>query len=690
MANNQLLASDNFASGSLAAGWSAIHGQSASQIASHLAEPNALSTNAGQIWTGLTWPNDHASEVTVQTLTSETGNNIIILAVRMQSGADSGYQVNIQNINGVYNAQIFLYTNGSAVGGIGGVVVIPSISLGDTFTFQAAGSCLSLYQNGKQILYRYDATYTSGAPGFGEYTTVNVAHTQISSWRGYSAVQQDGIWQKQGIIIPANATDLTGSGEVGTQNPTIIGPEAGEILSGQVLKMWFAVPGAIGYAESPATDGQNWTRGSNVITATGMGIAPSVIKVGSTYHLYDGEGTIQHWTSASASTGWTQQSSNVFTKTSVVYFSPVAIISGTWYALYTIQSGTFPNTTGLATSSDGVTWADQGIVVNNFWGVTRAENVSGIYYAWGQTVNPNPQESTKPGIDPGEGLRMQTVDFIHWTNPVHSIHHSQIFEGVNEPDGGAYCSFPVNVNGKALLYYSAGPDDAIQTPASTLQIAVAVGPAPISSIVTATEDGLLPLASDAFQRADGSLGSNWATPAGGTALQIVSNLVEPTTIGSWNQAVRLGAFSNDQYSEITIHNAASGVVFLTATVRASLTALTFYEFYGLTLGSTANLGIGKWVNGTETLISPLCSTVVNVGDVFRISAIGNVVSIFQNNYLLLQVQDNSITTGNPGMNASVASGAPTQSQISLWAGGNANVIPSYPGGGSLLLCGVGK
>jgi len=52
MANNTLLASDNFASGSLAAGWSALPGDSVCHVAigsPNTTEPNALSTNAGQM-----------------------------------------------------------------------------------------------------------------------------------------------------------------------------------------------------------------------------------------------------------------------------------------------------------------------------------------------------------------------------------------------------------------------------------------------------------------------------------------------------------------------------------------------------------------------------------------------------------------------------------------------------------------
>src|SRR5579859_881664 len=181
MANNQLLASDNFASGSLAAGWSALHSFSACQVvgsgSSAVTEANTLSTQAGQVWTGLTWTNDHVSEITVGALTS-TGTNIIVLNVRMQPNANSGYQLNIQNQTGTLVSQIYKVTGGGT--SLLSSVSIGAVSAGDVFSFQAAGSCLLVYKNGSLVQFVYDATYASGTPGFGCYATSSVANCQVS------------------------------------------------------------------------------------------------------------------------------------------------------------------------------------------------------------------------------------------------------------------------------------------------------------------------------------------------------------------------------------------------------------------------------------------------------------------------------------------------------------------------------
>ena len=107
----------------------------------------------------------------------------------------------------------------------------------DVWALCAAGSCISVYQNYKRIFYYYDTTYTSGIPGFAQYDGTNITHSQISSWRGYSAVQQDGIWQKQGVTI----APLSGELPIGVQpSATVLYEGNAQILSGTVFKMWFS------------------------------------------------------------------------------------------------------------------------------------------------------------------------------------------------------------------------------------------------------------------------------------------------------------------------------------------------------------------------------------------------------------------------------------------------------------------
>ena len=126
---------------------------------------------------------------------------------------------------------------------------------------------------------------------------------------------------------------------------------------------------------------------------------------------------------------------------------------------------------------------------------------------------------------------------------------------------------------------------------------------------------------------------------------------------------------------------------LSPMVLASTTALTDYEGWIASPTATrdAAAAIYKRVAGTATQIGPTASVTPAVGDVWRLSVFTGsdgfpVLSLFQNGYLVLQVQDSSstpITSGNPGI-AAYSSLAIGDAQISLWAGGNANVTPNYP------------
>jgi hypothetical protein len=693
MANNQLIASDNFASGSLAAGWAIISG-SLNQITGtpFVAEPPSTSATGRQKWTGLAWPNDHISEITLASMVSEAATQLE-LWVRVQSGTYSGYLANI------VNGSVSLYRLDSGVATQLGLTNGVTIAAGDIWTFSATGANIVLYQNYKEVHRGKDATYTSGSPGFGCNSSAAVANVKVGAWRGYNTIQQDGVWNKQGVIFPAVSGDLP----LGDQNCCIIPDTNAQILSGTVYKMWFTANQALAYAES--LDGIHWTRSVSYPALTNAAFCPSVIKVGSTYHLYGqpvGVYNINHYTSTDG-VNWTG-GTQVFTLGTagqwddgfVYYFTPVYIdIGGTWYAYYTaghLSGGvaTGALSTGLATSPDGLTWTRHvgNPIISNFWGIIKVTKVGSTFYTWAQTNNPG-QGSGQPFVDPGEAARMQSTDLINWTNRVHSAHHSQMFENVSGVKGGYYPSFVMDIGGKAFQYASVSNDDA--DGGGFFQLTLAIAPVPIAQLVTANEDAAAPVASDAFTSGAGSLSANWTTPTGGTALQIVPGpYVESTAVGPVCSAVFTGAsFGPSQYSEITLQTLAGtlGTARVLPTVRASTAAVTAYEAEILSPSGTSDAAafIAKSVAGAITQIGPTVVITPNVGDVFRLQVITGsdgfpTLSLFQNGFLIVQVQDQSatpITSGNPGF-AIFNSSAIANVQISSWAGGNANVIPTYP------------
>lgn len=119
-------------------------------------------------------------------------------------------------------------------------------------------------------------------------------------------------------------------------------------------------------------------------------------------------------------------------------------------------------------------------------------------------------------------------------------------------------------------------------------------------------------------------------------------------------------------------------------MRTASDSYYFGAAIGPTGGSPGNhLQIYKRANGTNILLGPTALATIQVGDVIRLSvSIGSdgfpSLTLYQNGWSVLQVEDysNQVTSGNPGMSLNAGT-AVTNAQVSLWNGGNANVIPAY-------------
>jgi len=699
--NNQLLASDNFASGSLAAGWSAVPGQSVCQVVAgppNFTEANSLLTVAGQIWTGLTWPNDQASEVTVTMTGSAVATTLIQLHVRNQGGASySGYRATIKD-SGAWD--ISVVTAGVATVLTSGTGAV--IAANDVWVFQAVGAELVLYQNFTRIDYFHDTTYTSGTPGYSQEATNALTTNKVYSWRGYNAIQQDGIWAKQGIAVPG----ISGSFPIGPADPSKVFFGASVLSSGNVYYMWFSdgpqsASAQIWYAES--TDGKTWTRSAAAVLSAYM--TPAVILVGSTYYMYvqagasAGKGDFACYTSTDRQT-WTQQSITVIARGTAGQwdddhlwaFVPVAIIGGTWYGLYSAgrATSTYYFSIGLATSTDGLTWTKYGSnpVLANFYAGQAIVKVGTIWYAWGGAVQLG-SNSGLPSLDPNQCIRYQSTDLINWTNPVNSIHVSQLFESVNMPSGQSYINGIIDIGGKAYAYSTSAIADAPpDANGLSYQIGLQIAAGSIAQIVTAKEDAVSQIATDAFGSGAGDLSANWTTPTNYTKLKIVAGpYVQASATNTSCSMLYTGAtFSADQYAEITIQTLATS--YATPVVRGQLNAQSQYQISNLgNLGSQTGVQIVATVAGVNITIGKQISWTLQVGDVIRLSVITGsdgfpVLSLFQNGFLIAQVQDqnNYLSSGAPGM--SIYTSTLANAQISNFNAGNANVIPAYSGGGS--------
>ena len=698
MANNTLLASDNFASGSLAAGWSAASGLSVCQVAGttpKFTEPGAIgATLYGQLWTGLTWPSDQSSEVTVLALTAST-NNFLQLRVRYSVAADTGYRAIITNST----AAIYVVTAGTPTQ-IGSTVSGLTFAAGDIWTLQAAGSCITLYQNGNRVVFGGESTYTSGSPGYCQEAITVLTQNEIASWRGYNAIQQDGIWQKQGIVFAPTNADLATSG-LGVFEPCCIYDNNAQLISpdpfGKVYKLWFTVgsvsAAGIYYAEATNLSGP-WTRQVAAVIADGA--TPTVMKAGSTYYIYYQLGSAQGTGATQISTstdGLTWSASGHTFATGHYPLKPIAIVGGTWYALWgnLLSAGGFGNVE-LATAPDGLTWTNYAsnpvISAVSTYPFPCVAQVGNTWYVWMQKGPSSPQSNaaTAKAFDPTECSRWSTTDFIHWTGPVQSLHHSQMFEALNVPInsteaiGGTAPIAIFNVAGKATMLYGLNQGDAVGP--QVVQLSLATAPASIAGIVQFNEDAVQQVATDNFTRANGAIGANWTQVASYGTFKIVSNKAEPNATATDCLMVYTAAsFGTSLYSEMTIAALAA------ADVCTPLIASVVGKFYYATMNQAAAAALGfqgeiNYYDGTTIFkLTPLVGITIQVGDVLRLSLVRgttDVVSLFQNGSLIsqgvnLQPQPTSLF---PGMYFNEASGG--QTQMSLWAGGNANVIPNYP------------
>lgn len=163
------------------------------------------------------------------------------------------------------------------------------------------------------------------------------------------------------------------------------------------------------------------------------------------------------------------------------------------------------------------------------------------------------------------------------------------------------------------------------------------------------------MASDDFNRADGSLGSNWTDQTtGSAAARILSNRVEDGPVapdgsfGYWSGS----AISDDNYSQLTITSSADG--YAGPTTRCSGTGGSRNAYIGMVL--TANRArLYKVLTGAGfpgTLIASNDSISTSDGDTFKIEASGSALTMSQNGGAisgLSGVTDSSLSTGDPGL-----------------------------------------
>lgn len=138
------------------------------------------------IYTGIAWPDDQYSEVTL--LLHLDGSSTMFVSVRADASVNTNYSLNmLAPLGSAGTPQIFKTIAGSSMLLVTGASV--TFNIGDVIRFLIQGTSLHVFQNGVEIpsLAVSDASIAAGNPGFGVFAA-SVAQETISAWAGGSAL----------------------------------------------------------------------------------------------------------------------------------------------------------------------------------------------------------------------------------------------------------------------------------------------------------------------------------------------------------------------------------------------------------------------------------------------------------------------------------------------------------------------
>jgi hypothetical protein len=154
------------------------------------------------------------------------------------------------------------------------------------------------------------------------------------------------------------------------------------------------------------------------------------------------------------------------------------------------------------------------------------------------------------------------------------------------------------------------------------------------------------LFSDNFNRADGSIGSNYQICSGSTSLMTIFNGTISTPTGVQFNCVSTGSllFPVDCEAELT-YTALNNFDYMGPAVRINPTNGTGYTIRYLP--ETQVLQIGTVVGRTYTSLLGVTRR-VSVGDKLTLQAIGNILTAFYNGSRVFSVTNNSYTSGQAG------------------------------------------
>ena len=695
-------AADDFnrADGSLGSNWTAVSSGGLA-VSSQVAVGTSSGGETGDTWTGSSFGGDQFSQITL-TSAQLSGGHWIAAMVRAQSNGLTEYA-------GLYfwnygNPELMLFKrtsgNWAQLGGVYSSGVLPA---GTQLQVRAVGLTISFVENGVQRLSVTDAGITAGAPGIMAYGT-----TAADNWSGGAAT--------------GSATYTVGGSVSGLSGTVVLQDNGGDNLSLSAsgpFTFATALAGGTAYNVTVKTNptGQTCTvsNGTGTIAAANItNVAVSCTSV-PTY-------TVGGSVSGLSGTVVLQDNGgdNLSLSASGPFTFATALAGGTAYNVTvktnptgqtcTVSNGTgtiaAANITNVAVSCTSVPTYTVGgsvsglsgtVVLQDNGGDNLSLSASGPFTfatalaggtAYNVTVKTNPTGQTCT-VSNGTG----TIAAANITNvavsctsvPTYTVGGS--VSGLSgtvvlQDNGGDNLSLSANgpfTFATALAAGTAYTVTVLSNPAAqTCTVSSGSGTIASANVTTVTLTCAAGAADD-FNRADGSLGSNWTAVSSG-GLAVSSQVAVGTSSGGETGDTWTGSsFGGDQFSQITLTSAQlSGGHWIAAMVRAQSNGLT--EYAGLYFWNYGNpeLMLFKRTSGNWAQLGGVYSSgVLPAGTQLQVRAVGLTISFVENGVQRLSVTDAGITAGAPGIMAYGTTAADN------WSGGAATGSATYTVGGSV-------
>ena len=715
----------NRANGSLGANWTdmSVGGLAISNDAVVGTQANG---NSGDIYTGASFGSDQFSQIET-TSTQLSGSQWIGPAVRAQDGGTELY-VGIYWWNfGNPELMLFKLINGGWTQ-LGSAYPTGPLAAGTVLNLSVTGSTLSFSENGDVVITATDTSLSGGAPGImangtstagdwsgGDATSGGTSPTgstysiggTVSGLSGTAVLEDNG---GDNLSVSANGTftfgspleqgaayDVTVQTDPSGQACTVVNG-SGTVASANVTNVAVTCSTQSSGGSTTSSDAFNRANGSLGANWTDMSVGGLAISNDAVVGTQANGNSGDIYTGASFGSDQFSQIETTSTQLSGSQWIGPAVraqdggtelyvgiywwnfgnpelmlfklINGGWtqlgsaYPTGPLAAGTVLN---LSVTGSTLSFSENGDVVITATDTSLSGGAPGIM------ANGTSTAGDWSGGDATSGGTSPTGSTYSIGGTVSGLSGTAVLED----NGGDNLS--VSANGTftfgSPLEQGAAYDVTVQTDPSGQACTVVNGSGTVASanvtnvaVTCSTQSsGGSTTSSDAFNRANGSLGANWTDMSVG-GLAISNDAVVGTQANGNSGDIYTGAsFGSDQFSQIeTTSTQLSGSQWIGPAVRAQDGGTELYVgIYWWNFGNP-ELMLFKLINGGWTQLGSAYPTgPLAAGTVLNLSVTGSTLSFSENGDVVITATDTSLSGGAPGI---MANGTSTAGD---WSGGDA-------------------